>query len=490
MKHILKKGFYLTFAITILISSSCTQDNLEEQELDTLLTKPHLKITPIVEKILERGYDLKSIKEIPDYYVLEGDLLFPKDLERYPETNNNTQARHYQAGTLVSDQNATNILVFSQIIDPLGIPQGTSWTLAIQNAINQWNSITPCLQFILTPNENDADITIFDGDVNNSWPIGGAGIFGWVNGNPSCGQPFPNVLINTNFTYSNGNQPNQINMQNIIAHELGHAIGLRHTDGVEGSQIPGTQISDPNSIMHGNIINKTNTNFTNDDILATNYLYGCNSVINDNQNNSASVSIKNISPNPFCYTDLFNVSGTYSSTCSNNLVTIELCFQKIGIFGLLNCGIISGSFSNGGFSFSNLDLNDIPNFDPSFDYNISAKIIENGDIIASSSSVEIPFITDCNNECVNPCDLNPSFDYVHNGGSSYTFSPSASVTNNPCSSNYNYAWTIDSLFPTYNENLTINLLNGIHQVTFTVNYSTSGTSNCKEEISSFIYLNN
>ena len=388
------KTFLLVMLLTLLAFQSCSQDSIEQDAINPEEHNIKLKITPVVEELLAMGFTIEGITELEDFYLADGDLRFSKNIEDYT-TNTRT---HYRANTLVSDENIT-IKVFSTISEPPGIPSGSSWNIAIGAAISDWNATRDgCSDlFELITNESQADIIILGPEsMPGGWPSGATHIFGWVNGNPSCGEPFPEVLINTNFEYSGGVAPTQSQMRNIVGHELGHAIGFRHTNGSEGMAIPGTTGSSTNSIMHGSIINRLNIGLTPLDVVAVEYLYGCNSTVNDNQNSAGAVTIENIAPDPFCYTSSFTVNGSYDS-CGTGSVNIELCFIRIG-GGLSgeHC-IATGTFFNGNYSFSNLNLSDIPGFDPSYSYNVRARI--SGDIGSTSNPRSVPFTTECGGGC-------------------------------------------------------------------------------------------
>ena len=385
--------------LCLFIFQSCTKDTIEQENASIEIQKQTLIVTSVVKKLLEMGYGLEDIVELPDFYLVDGDLRFSKNIKDYSESQNNSRT-HYQASTLVSDDNIT-IRVFANIAEPPGIPAGTSWNLAIDDAIGDWNvTRAGCSDlFVRSFNINQTDIIIQGPEnIDGGWPPGATHIFGWVNGNPSCGEPFPEVFINTNYR-PNGNFPTQRNMRNIVGHELGHAIGFRHTDGNEGIAIPGTNGTDSNSIMNGDIITRQSLGLSTQDITATEYLYGCNSNANDNQNTASSIDITSISPNPFCVTDVFTVNGTFN-TCSSTGSTIELCFiESNGALSFPIC-IESGYFTNGTFSFTGLSLSDIPNFNLNSEYFVSAKIT--GMNSATSFSVQVPFITNCNTGCLLP----------------------------------------------------------------------------------------
>ena len=105
----------------------------------------------------------------------------------------------------------------------------------------------------------------------------------------STGQPYNQVKVNSRAI---GNNPNQNYLATILAHEIGHCIGMRHTDFADRSyscggsptnegastvgavHIPGTPTGpDPNSWMLACIGSGQNRPFNANDKVALNYLY-------------------------------------------------------------------------------------------------------------------------------------------------------------------------------------------------------------------------
>ncbi|OJT22086.1 protease [Archangium sp. Cb G35] len=109
---------------------------------------------------------------------------------------------------------------------------------------------------------------------------------GGSSGFPSGGRPYGTINIGT------GLQSYSVDLnEHVITHELGHAIGIRHTDyydrsiscgsgaGTEGTAgvgailIPGTPLSDPNSLFNSCFSSTANGEFSQYDVIALNYLY-------------------------------------------------------------------------------------------------------------------------------------------------------------------------------------------------------------------------
>ncbi len=105
----------------------------------------------------------------------------------------------------------------------------------------------------------------------------------------SSGNPYGTINVNSGAIGSN---PNTSYLATILAHEMGHCIGFRHTDYMDRSyscgggyanegastvgavHIPGTPTTaDPNSWMLACIGGGQNRDFNNNDVTALNYLY-------------------------------------------------------------------------------------------------------------------------------------------------------------------------------------------------------------------------
>jgi hypothetical protein len=104
----------------------------------------------------------------------------------------------------------------------------------------------------------------------------------------AAGNPYTSVLVNS--TYLDDNAWNINSVTSILAHEVGHCIGFRHTDymhreyscggghvaesSVNAIHIPGTPVGpDPNSWMLACIGKNVNRPFNANDRVALNYLY-------------------------------------------------------------------------------------------------------------------------------------------------------------------------------------------------------------------------
>ncbi|MBC9913025.1 M57 family metalloprotease [Chitinophaga varians] len=198
------------------------------------------------------GFSKSDIVDNGDAYIVDGDIRFPKDMET-PDGNVSTEQQW--TGSKLTAANALNVRIK---VDP----SMTSMMPEINSAINQWNTIGGAIALnISVVTGTSYDILIKDTNL-------GAGI---------CGQgTFPSGgkagnLIQINKAYIAGNSFAQ--RQRTITHEIGHNISIMHTNQTGGMQIPGTPVTDANSLMNAGQCNSGATVLSNYDKIAAQWLY-------------------------------------------------------------------------------------------------------------------------------------------------------------------------------------------------------------------------
>ena len=189
--------------------------------------------------ILEsRGFNLKDVQIHPDGYTVEGDIFIPKSDLRASEGL--AKMAHRQIGTM-TPANARTIRV--QIMGSL-----SPWHDEAQQAINLWNAVNS--DVVLNVVTNSPEL-ILAGDTDPALPPShrnmAPNICGMA-GFPSGGQVYRFVSINMDVPEIKNDYKERVS---VILHEIGHTLGLAHTNSTDGSKIVGTPDADPLSIMNG-----------------------------------------------------------------------------------------------------------------------------------------------------------------------------------------------------------------------------------------------
>lgn len=235
----------------------------------------------VLSQIYAMGLSTQDVVKVEGGYLVEGDIFIAEeDLGNIPQYRllRIAEVEQYRTFNLVSfPQNGTRTITVS-IKTSGGGKLPTSYIPAVDEAISRYNAENLKLQF--TRVNSGGNIQIVKGNGNY---LASAGF------PSSSGNPYGQVKVNSNYIGSN---PNVNYLATILAHEMGHCIGFRHTDYMDRSyscggspvnegassvgavHIPGTPTGpDSGSWMLSCIGNGQNRPFNNNDKTALDYLY-------------------------------------------------------------------------------------------------------------------------------------------------------------------------------------------------------------------------
>ncbi len=266
----------LTFASLMLLMATfhacAKKEVIESQGLDP----------SVLQRIEALGFHSEDAVATEGGYIVEGDLFLTEaDLNDVFSIQSlvvgNTE--QYRTTKLVTGL-PRNIAVFIKIGGSTGLP--AAYEDALVEAINRYKAQPLLLTFSQTNNQSAADIKITKAPST-------AGYLASAGFPTNSGSPYSSIKVNSDYM---GNNPGTSYLASILAHEIGHCIGFRHTDYMDRSyscngayanegaslvgavHIPGTPTNaDNNSWMLACIGDGDNRPFNNNDVTALKYLY-------------------------------------------------------------------------------------------------------------------------------------------------------------------------------------------------------------------------
>jgi hypothetical protein len=262
-----KKLLALATLFGAVILVSCELNEAPQQELVSEAT---------LSKISAMGFSTENVQRTDGGYLVEGDIiLHDHDLNGNHDHKKLriAEVEQYRTFNLVSGLPRTIVVTTSGKNVTQRLSDG------INGAIARYNAQNLGITFVRGGSSGGGDINIRV--VNTRQYIASAGF-------PSGGNPYNTVSYARNYTnYSLGF------VTTVIAHEIGHCIGFRHTDymnrayscgsggnegqetsGVGAVHIPGTPTGpDSGSWMLACLSSTTDRPFNNNDKVALDYLY-------------------------------------------------------------------------------------------------------------------------------------------------------------------------------------------------------------------------
>jgi Dual-action HEIGH metallo-peptidase len=197
---------------------------------------------PLIEQLVIMGAKRDQIVDRGDHFVVEGDIRLDKtDLRaarRAAEPDGRAHPvgpRHQRYVSTIAANRKTIHVDLSAVA-----AENTAWANATRAAMSNWNSVVN--SYISFVEGGPADIVVSFVNTLNTQGECVAAQGAW----PSSGAPGATVQISRLYAgaYTNAEQVW------IMTHELGHNIGLAHTNQTFGTQLSATPTSDGSSVMN------------------------------------------------------------------------------------------------------------------------------------------------------------------------------------------------------------------------------------------------
>ncbi len=265
MKNLkLMTQFVLPVALLLLVLTACNKEEIASAPIAEQIPAAHIAQL----EAMHFNVDQLKISEVPlpdgttqKSYLLEGDLAIPvAQIEAFLAHevvgHPNLEQRSYS--NLVTAPATLNVLGYTGGSFALTskMRTGLSW------AVNNYNAVANMgLNFSLSFGTNFAAADIVVYKVANSSAGASSGL-------PSGGNPYKWVQINAGTDAFSTNV-----IEGFMTHEIGHCIGMAHTDGTAGTYIFGTPVTDPNSIYNTTTSLSTNGELSNGDKVALSIIY-------------------------------------------------------------------------------------------------------------------------------------------------------------------------------------------------------------------------
>lgn len=274
MKHTFKT---LSLAAVLALTITSCKKDVKEENAQTEVSEETLS------QIKAAGFYNGGVKKVDGGYLVEGDIVLTEDDLRSKPTSPDmvvANEEHYRTNNVVKTSTYPTIKV---ALNNSSSAHQAVFSAALDEAIRRYNAQGLTIRFSrVTSGANTTVVAFYE--VSNvlgssGFPTGG-------------GAPYSQVKMNT-YHYSTSTSSSNVNyIATIMAHELGHCIGFRHTDYMDRSYscggayanegastvgavfIPGTP-SGPsaNSWMLACVGSGVNRPFTSSDVTALKYVY-------------------------------------------------------------------------------------------------------------------------------------------------------------------------------------------------------------------------
>jgi hypothetical protein len=265
------------FSSLLVLGASAVLSLAGCQKAQDTATQPTAVSNDVKAQVKALGFGTSDLRAVDGGYVVEGDIFLTPELlagkTDYKMMRVGADEQYRTTNLVTGLPRTLTVSISSQF--------NSTYVSAIDEAIRRYNAANLQLKFTRITSGTAALPIKYSSNL-------GTGVLGQSGGFPSGGNPapgftlVPNVINSSNINY----------IATIMAHEMGHCIGFRHTDYMnrayscggsasnEGAStvgailIPGTpSAADPNSWMLACVGNGVNRPFNTNDVTALNYLY-------------------------------------------------------------------------------------------------------------------------------------------------------------------------------------------------------------------------
>jgi hypothetical protein len=260
MKNLLLPCFFL-----LLLVTSCKK-NVPTQTDHVFVSNDIKNMVNYLEKTT--GFDQSKISydNSKKLFTIDKDILIEElEVKEYisqdKKQSKSSKISHYRGTYLLNNDVVSRI--YYEVKPYTGVPGvDNSWKDAVTQAFRNWNNTNSKVKFIMYYGQKGAwpNLRFYSNNNGNNDIVASAYL------PASSGMIGGGVQINTYYNFMSFDEK-----VFAITHELGHTLGLLHTDQVEGSFINGTPVTDPNSVMNSFVLPWAG--FTNGDLTAINILY-------------------------------------------------------------------------------------------------------------------------------------------------------------------------------------------------------------------------
>lgn len=246
--------------LIVILSLSCERKAVVSQEEMKQINKEK-----VYQKIINAGFDKKNIVEYDTYYLVEGDIMFYKN-----DTLTSKKLKQARTNYIVDvPYRPRNIKIYLQ-------SNSFYWLNlepALDEAIMWYNQAYLGLTFSKVNTFDAADIVI-----EHMCPAGACAMAGFPD---AAGNPFKFIYVCDGFLKDN-NITHLYQLTYVVVHEMGHCLGLRHTNwaevgeeaGPEGAiTIDGTGSNDASSVMNASACGTYFGGFSTYDLTALRTMY-------------------------------------------------------------------------------------------------------------------------------------------------------------------------------------------------------------------------